>query len=320
MGSFVLAADLGGTNLRTAIVADDGRIVHRIKRPTPGDAHAIAKAISDSSQECISAVKGSERPKALCIAVAATINPSEGILRNAPNLPFLNGFDLAAAVEAEIDIPTVADNDATLAAIGENWRGASRGYANTICVTLGTGVGGGLILNGEPYRGVDGTAGEIGHICVEPEGVECGCGSRGCLEQYASATAIVRIARELLTAFPGSELNGKESFDSRELFESSMRSDPLAVEAFQITSRYLGIAMAGLVNVLNPEMIVIGGGMAGAWEIMNDPVNREIRQRAFRTPAERVRLVAAKLGDDAGIFGAARVALLSRTQTSTTIV
>jgi glucokinase len=169
-----------------------------------------------------------------------------------------------------------------------------------------------LIFNGEIYHGVDGSAGEIGHICVEPDGVPCGCGSNGCLEQYASATAIVRIAREMSAEFPGSPLSGLPELTALDLFTAARKGDMLASEAFRSVARYLGIALAGLVNVLNPEMIVIAGGMAAGWELLTDNVRAELEKRAFREPAERAKLVPAKLGDDAGILGAARLAYLSR--------
>jgi glucokinase len=319
MQTIILAADLGGTNLRMAAVADDGRILHRVRRATPDtDGDAVICAIVESARECIAEV--GEQPESLGIAVPATINMADGILRNAPNLPFLSGTNLADPIASILGIPVITDNDATLAGLGENWLGASRGFRDAICITLGTGVGGGLILNGEVYRGIDGTAGEIGHICVEPDGVPCGCGSRGCLEQYASATAVVRIARELLLAGPKSGLASVGSFTSLDLFEAGRANDVIAVEAFRKSGHYLGIALGGLVNVLNPEIIVIGGGMSAAWELIIGSVAAEMKKRAFREPAERVKLIPAKLGDDAGILGAARLAHLSHKQASSSIV
>jgi glucokinase len=310
MQTTILAADLGGTNLRMAVVAEDGRILYRVKRATPDtDRDAVISALVESARECIAEV--GEQPESLGIAVPATINMADGILRNAPNLPFLSGVNLADPIASILGLPVITDNDATLAGLGENWLGASRGFRDAICITLGTGVGGGVILNGEVYRGIDGTAGEIGHICVEPNGVPCGCGSHGCLEQYASATAVVRIARELRSAYPDSALAGAGSFTSLELFEAGRGSEALAVEAFRVSGRYLGIALGGLVNVLNPEIVVIGGGMSAAWELIIGPVASEMKKRAFREPAERVKLIPAKLGDDAGILGAARLAHLS---------
>ena len=239
------------------------------------------------------------------------INSANGSIFYSPNLPDLNGFDLAKAVAERVAMPVYIENDATAAAIGEQWLGASAGADCSICVTLGTGVGGGVIFNGEPHRGIDGTAGEIGHICVEPFGVECGCGSRGCIEQYASASAIVRMATELTSEFPDSPLAGRDEFESVDVFDAGSAGDPLALKVFERVGFYLGIGLAGLVNVLNPEVIVIGGGASAGWDLFMPEVRKQVRERAFQRPAERVRIVPAALGDDAGILGAAKVALRS---------
>jgi glucokinase len=220
----------------------------------------------------------------------------------------LDGFALAPAVAEKLGVPAVLENDANAAAIGENWIGASRGIRNSICVTLGTGVGGGIILNGSTLRGPDWSAGEIGHICVEPLGPPCGCGSNGCVEQYSSATAIVRMAREIRESYPASELHGKSGLSAFDVYEAGKSGDELAAEVFRLMGQYLGIALAGLINVLNPEVIVIGGGVAAGWDLFIGHVRDEIEKRAYCEPAKRAKLVRALLGDDAGILGAARVA------------
>ncbi|HNU08661.1 MAG TPA: ROK family protein, partial [Pyrinomonadaceae bacterium] len=218
------------------------------------------------------------------------------------------GFRFVAAVQSELGIRTIIENDATSAALGEAWLGASKGFDNSIMVTLGTGVGGGIIINGQPLRGPDGTAGEIGHICVEPFGAPCGCGARGCVEQYSSATAVVRLTRELESQYVRSELQNRSRLTSLDVFEAGKNGDELALEVFRQMGFYLGIALADLVNVLNPEIIVIGGGAAAGWELFVEYVRDQIRERAFREPAIRAEVVRAVLGDDAGILGAARLA------------
>ena len=217
----------------------------------------------------------------------------ENRIFSSPNLPELNGYDLADELAARLDIDVTLENDATAAAVGEHWLGASRGFAHSICVTLGTGVGGGIILNGEPVRGPDGTAGEIGHICVEPLGVPCGCGSIGCVEQYSSATAIARIANELRCKYPESAIAGYDEVDALTVFTMGMAGDDLCREVFRRAGTYLGIALAGLINVLNPEVIVIGGGAADGWELFIGHLRSEIEKRAFQQPAERARIVRA---------------------------
>ena len=311
MDEFVLAVDLGGTNLRMAVVGRDGGIIHRERCSTPhtGGAEAIVSAIANLAEKCRSAVDGNSLSRSLAIAAPVIMKLAEHRIDSAPNLPMLNGTDLAGELNRKLNVDVVLENDATAAAIGEHWLGASRGFDSSICVTLGTGVGGGIILHGKPLRGPDGTAGEIGHICVEPNGKACGCGSWGCLEQYASATAVVRMAREL-AAGSGSLLKDDVDLTAKDVFEAALKGDATAIEAFKRMGYYLGLALAGLANVLNPEVIVIAGGMAAAWDAFIEETRIQIKTRAFREPADRVKLVRAELGDDAGILGVASLALL----------
>ena len=308
---YVLAGDVGGTNLRIAAVSADGAILCQVSVPTPKTSVAadVAEAIRQAAETCVADAGGGQRPLAFGLALAALVNSRESRVLSSPNLPELNDSSLAKTLSEVLRLHVVLENDATAAAIGEHWLGSSKGVESSVFVTLGTGVGGGLILDGRVYRGIDGTAGEIGHISVEPDGHPCGCGSHGCLEQYSSATAIARIAGELLQADSASPLKAKAQFSSKDVYDAATAGDPVAVEAFRTMGRYLGIALAGLVDVLNPELIVIGGGAAGGWDFFIEHVKSEIRARAFRHPAERVRVVQASLGDGAGLLGAARVAL-----------
>ncbi len=310
MNKVVLACDLGGTNLRMAAVDPNGAILHRTKRDTPKSDRAdeVVRTIVESARECSSAVSASAEVVALAAAVPATVNVGKGVLMKAPNLPSLDGFRFVAAVQSELGLRTIIENDATSAALGEAWLGASKGFDNSIMVTLGTGVGGGIIINGQPLRGPDGTAGEIGHICVEPFGAPCGCGARGCVEQYSSATAVVRLTRELESQYANSELQNRPRLTSLDVYHAGKNGDELALEVFRQMGFYLGIALADLVNVLNPEIIVIGGGAAAGWDLFIEYVRDQIRERAFREPAIRANVVRAVLGDDAGILGAARLA------------
>lgn len=310
MDKIVLAVDLGGTNLRMAAVGAGGEIVARSKSATPrsDDPRDIAEAIIASAKDCHNPGAPEFDIQAIGIAIPAMSIGEGGIVNKAANLPSLDGFALAPAVAGKLGVPAVLENDANAAAIGENWTGASSGIRNSICVTLGTGVGGGIILNGTTLRGPDWSAGEIGHICVEPLGPACGCGSNGCVEQYSSATAIVRMAREIMGNYPGSELRGKLELSAFDVYEAGKSGDELAGEVFRLMGQYLGIALAGLINVLNPEVIVIGGGVAAGWDLFIGHVRQEIERRAYCEPAKRAKLVRALLGDDAGILGAARVA------------
>lgn len=314
MNKIVLATDLGGTNLRMAAVNQAGKILYRTKHETPKSERAdeIVNAIISAARECEEKTKKIGKVESIGAAVPATINASEGVIMKAPNLPALDGFRLSAIVSGELNMPIILENDANAAAIGENWLGASKKFQNSICVTLGTGVGGGIIIDGKILHGVDGTAGEIGHICVEPLGAPCGCGSRGCIEQYSSATAVVRLTRELENQYPKSILQNKTRLTSLDVYDAGKQGDDLALEVFRQMGFYLGIALGGLINVLNPEVIVIGGGAAAGWDLFIGHLEDQIHKRSFREPAERAKLVRAELGDDAGILGVAYQALNTR--------
>jgi glucokinase len=303
----IFAADLGGTHLRAAAVDQQGRIQSRFKQNTPqaGDPNAIVDAIVDAVREC-----GHAEISAVSIVVPGTVNVQEGAVVKAPNLPCLDGFHLANALSSQLHLPAILENDANAAAVGEMWQGAAVGCKTIICVTLGTGVGGGIILDGKLWRGVDGAAAEIGHMCVDPfGGVACTCGSRGCLEVFASATAIVRMTREASPRYPDSSLQGREDRTAEMIFEAGQQSDELALEIFRRMGVYLGIGLANLINILNPEMIVIGGGVVNGWDLFEKHMHHEVEERAFPLLAARVKIVRAKCGDDAGLLGAARLAL-----------
>jgi glucokinase len=311
MNEAVLAADLGGTNLRIAAVGPGGEILARAKCVTPRSDRPedVVSAIVTSARECLAGSAGAYSVRAIGVAIPAmSIDPVGGIVKKAANLPSINGFALGAAISGELGIPALLENDANAAAIGESWTGASKGVKNSICVTLGTGIGGGIILNGSILRGPDWSAGEVGHICVEPLGRPCGCGSTGCVEQYASATAIARMTQELMPGHPGSILAGTTDLTARCVYDAAKQGDDLAAEVFRRMAFYLGIALANLINILNPEVIVIGGGVAESWDVFIGPLREEIGKRAYSEPAKRAKLVPAALGDDAGIIGAAQIA------------
>jgi glucokinase len=307
----VLATDLGGTHLRAATVDASGRIHERVKQQTPKaeKADEIVRAIVAAARECESRTKErGAKIRAISVVVPGTVQTDTGIVTKAPNVPSLDGFRLAAALTSELSLPAVLENDANAAAVGEMWQGAGRGYRTIICVTLGTGVGGGLILEGKLWRGADGAAGEIGHIGVEPFGVACPCGSRGCLEVYASATAIVRMTREAGPRYPSSPLHTSEFLTAEKVYLSGLEGDEMALEVFRRMGVYLGIGLASLINVINPEAIIIGGGVAAGWDLFIGHLREQIAQRAFPIPAQRAQILRAERGDDAGLLGAAHIA------------
>lgn len=312
----VFVADLGGTHLRAGTVNCQGAIQYRLKRNTP---HAekpneIVRALVSAARECEEkALAQGRRISAVSVAVPGTVDVQQGVVIKAPNVPCLDGFRLNAALESELAWPANLENDANAAAVGELWQGAGRGHQTLICITLGTGVGGGIILEGALWRGADGSAGEIGHMGVDPfAGVPCGCGSRGCLEVYASATAIVRMTREAIPRYPNSALHVIENVTAETVYEAGMDGDELALEVFRRMGVYLGIGIANLVNLINPELIVVGGGVANGWELFEQHMRQQVLERAFPLPARSLKILRAQCGDDAGLLGAARLAFNAR--------
>ncbi|HEX6189508.1 MAG TPA: ROK family protein [Pyrinomonadaceae bacterium] len=311
----VCAVDLGGTNLRAANIDSSGRLHERVKSPTPESdkAEDIVNAIVAAVERCeAESAKRAARIEAVSVAVPGSVHAQTRAIVNAPNVPAIVDFGLAEALEAKLQRPVLIENDANAAALGEMWQGAARGHQTIVCLTLGTGVGSGIVLNGELWRGVDGTAGEIGHTSVHPFGsVRCKCGNIGCLEVYASATAIVRMAREGLAIHSGSGLYSlaSDNLTTEAIAEATASGDELALEIFRRMGTYLGIAAANIVNTLNPEMIVIGGGVSAAFDLFAARAREEMMRRAFPVPAARCQIVKAECGDDAGLLGAAWLAL-----------
>ena len=310
MSKKVIGIDLGGSNIRAAIVGPDGSIDGRVHVPTPKTLDAGQMA--DMVAKLVDELQGQNGASSIGLAIAAVVDAKRNRIVTSPNLSQLNDFDFAKELGERAGLDVVLENDATAAAIGEHWLGAGKGSENMICVTLGTGVGGGLIIEGEPVYGADGNAGEIGHICLDADGPPCGCGSNGCLEQYSSGTAIVRLTRELLANSPESSLHSHLEFTSQDVSAAAMQGDHAATEAFKIAGKRLGMALAGLVNLLNPEVIVIAGGVANSWDLFIGAAREELAKRAFQQPAERVKIVRGTLGDDAGVLGAAKRAFSNK--------
>jgi glucokinase len=304
----VFAVDLGGTHLRVALVDDTGRILKQHKQDTPkGDS---AQDIIDALAQAAECWGCNELPVvAVSIMVPGGVNCDNSVVLQAPNLPSLVNFPLKAELEQRLGWPVFLENDANAAALGEMWLGAARGCRNVVSVTLGTGVGGGVILDGKLWRGSHGTAGEIGHTTVDPfSGLKCKCGNIGCLELFASATAIVRMTRESLSSFPNTSLNG-DDLTARKVYEAGLGGDELALAVFKRVGLYLGIGLANVINFLDPQIIVISGGVVNGWDLFAAEMYRQVEERAFRAIVQQVKIAKAECGDNAGLLGAARLAL-----------
>ncbi len=298
-----IGVDLGGTNLRTALVSPQGDIFNRLKEPTKaseGREKVMARLIGNIERQLAHA-----RSRGLTIAGAGVgapgvIHADTGVVVKSPNFPDWNDFPLKQDLERELRLPVSVENDANAAALGEQWRGAGRGIGSMIFLTLGTGVGGGIVLNGRIWHGADGMAGEVGHMTIVPEGRVCGCGNRGCLEMYVSSRGILQSYEEA---------SGRShAVSSEDVYEAARAGEAAARKVMDETGRTLGIGIANLINIFNPEMVVIGGGVKDAWSLFIEEARAEIKRRAFAYPAERTRIVPSELGDDAGMIGAVAAA------------
>ena len=243
------------------------------------------------------------------IAFGGIVDSARGVTMKSYQIDGWTDFPLKEWAERQWDRPVFVENDASTAGLAESLLGNGRGCSRVFYITVGSGVGGGWILNGKVDNGQGLGAAEIGHMCVDPfGGVACTCGSRGCLEVFASATAIVRMTREASPRYPDSVLQGTEDLTAKTIFEAGQQGDELALEIFRRMGVYLGIGLANLINILNPEMIVIGGGVVNGWDLFEKHMHQQVEERAFPLLAARVKIERAKCGDDAGLLGAARLA------------
>lgn len=308
-GPVTLAIDLGGTNLRMALVARNGSIVARLRRPTCSSRgrSAFVDALRSATDELLAVAERRERTVAAIGAGVPGLVNSAGLLHAAVNLPFLDHTNINDLLQSVTGLPTFTANDANAAAVGEFRFGAGRPFGSFLLFTLGTGVGSGLILNGTLWTGCDGIASEFGHATVEPEGLACPCGNRGCLEQYASASALQAEARRQLEAGVASSLShvDRESLTAASVGQAAAEGDPLARQLLARAGRYLGQAAATAANLLNLEAFVLTGGMADSFRFIAPAMEQELKSRAFPAATERTRIVQGTLGDDAGLLGMA---------------
>lgn len=312
MAKFALAIDLGGTKIAAAVVREDGAIIAHATRPTDAQKGGdwVLNRVKEAVLEALDASRlHPERLAGVGMGTPGIVDAQRGVmLSDAVNIPDWQGRDLKAELERVLSVPAFVDNDANAAALGELIFGAGKGVNHLVYVTLGTGVGGGVIVNGELIRGATFAAGEIGHIPVDPNGPRCGCGSYGCVEAFASGPAIATRAREYVRQGVTTKLQTMASPDeitAEHVASAAQQGDPLACFVLAEAGKYLGIALAGIVNLLNPERIIIGGGVAQAGDLLLEPVRWEIRRRALLTAVDVVQVVPAALGTDAGILGAA---------------
>lgn len=310
-----VGVDLGGTAIKVGICDADGKLLHTFEGPTEvakgpdtvmDNIEKYVRLIVEQSPYDWSQVAG------VGAGVAGFTNVKEGVIILAPNVGFKD-VPIRSILEERLGKPVKIDNDANVAALGEVWSGAGKGIDHCVCYTLGTGVGGGIIINGRIVQGFSGLAGELGHMAVIPdlEAIQCGCGKMGCLETVSSATGIIRMANDAVERGDRTSLSLVESITAKDVFDAAKAGDEVAVRIVSRAAYYLGKAMAAVAVTLNPERFIIGGGVSKAGEFLFEQI-RETFMKLTPDPVTRgVSIVPAELGNDAGMIGAAGLFLRS---------
>ncbi|MFQ6066163.1 MAG: ROK family protein [bacterium] len=321
--NYIVGVDLGGTNIVSLLVGSEERIVAKDIRATlarEGKEKTLCQIVSS-----VRAVleKGelqgisSASIEGVGVGSPGPLNTKKGIIHFAPNLPGWNNVPLVSILEDQLKLPIFLENDANAAALAEWWIGVGKKVDNLVLLTLGTGIGGGIIIGGEVLHGAWDTAAEIGHMIIHEGGLVCGCGKRGCLEAYASATGVIKrtvsLIKEGRKTLLRQLVHGRlENITCELVYRAAEREDELSQEIAQETARYLGIGIASLVNIINPEMVILSGGMTAAGDLLFEPVRKYARKYALEVAIRGVRIVPAKLGENTGALGAAATVLKRR--------
>jgi glucokinase len=306
----VVGVDLGGTTIKAALVSGDLEILGRNAVPTDRRSQA---ALLDQITRLVESVTAGTRPAAVGFGLPSLIDQRHGLVLDSTNVP-LENIDFAGEMSSRLGVEVAVDNDANVACLAEARIGAARGASHVVMLTLGTGVGGGLLLNGRLYRGSVGVGAELGHMSIDEDGPPCqgSCPNRGCLEVLVSVTGVMAAARHVAAERPGGTVNAAlgrgEDVDARWVIEHAMRGDSDARRALETVARHLGVGLTNYSNIFNPELFVIGGGISSAGDHLLEPARAEYRRLAL--PGSIVApVVAAELGNDAGVLGAAAMVL-----------
>jgi len=310
---YIVGIDLGGTNIVAGTVSEDGSEIHGVlSEPTgaEGGPDAVVDRIVGLARKSMAAARG-KTIAGVGIGSPGPLDTKTGIVLLTPNLGWVN-MPLRDRVSAGLDMPATLDNDANCAIFGEWWRGAARGAQHVIGLTIGTGIGGGIILNGDVYRGASDIAGEIGHMTIDSTGRRCKCGNYGCLEAYASGPAIAARAIEGIevgadSALPRYVDNDLSKITAQVVYEAAHDGDEFALEVVRDTAKFLGAGVASLINIFNPEVVVICGGVTLAGDKLFVPLRGEVKRRAFKPAVDACRILPGELPGTAGVYGAAAV-------------
>jgi glucokinase len=310
-----IGVDLGGTTITAAAVdITSGTVLARHRVPTLAkEGHdAVMVRMADLVRTIVrEAELSTSHIGGIGIGVPGLVKLKEGIVLFLPNLPGTwPDVPLKATMEAAVGIPTFLLNDVRSFTLGEKTFGAATDVDTVVCLAIGTGIGGGVVVNGQLHLGIEGTAGEVGHQIVDAYGPPCGCGSRGCLEAFASGPAITAMALKAITQGRTTKIAELVSFDLNKvtpevIYRAAFDGDPIAQDIYETAGFYIGIGVASLIAVLSPQMVVIGGGVAQAGDLLFEPIRRTVHERAHVTPVDQIQIVPAQLGTDAGLIGAA---------------
>ena len=308
-----IGIDVGGTNVNIALVDDNGKIIYSNSVPTYAKmgyeytVNNIKQAIKDLMKETNTTPSDIE---GIGFDFPGQVDCKTGVVKLAPNIPGWVNVPIAQMIEDEFHIPTRIDNDVRCAALGELKFGAGRGCENFICITVGTGIGSGIVINGKVVRGATNAAGELGHIKLQMNGGPiCGCGDTGCLEAFASGPAIVAMAQEYIKGGKSTKFREMAAVEGGEITpymvaKAAEEGDPVAKRIFEIVGEYIGIGLTSVINLLNPERVIIGGGVAESGELLLGPIRKTIKERAMVVAGNAVEIVPAQLGNSAGVIGA----------------
>lgn len=311
MKQYFIGIDLGGTKISSAISLRDGSIIDKIVVETK--AELGQKAVMDRIFIVIDKLLQRTNISitdicAIGIGSPGPLDSKSGIIITTPNLPFKN-FNIVSELKNRYNVPIYLDNDANVGCIGEYKFGAGIGYKNIIYITVSTGIGAGAILGGQPYRGSTSNALEIGHTTVKPDGLLCNCGNNGCLEAISSGTAIAKAAKEAIKVNSDTSLSKYSNITSYEVFKEASCGDNLSVQVVNNALNYLGIGVANVISIFDPDIVIIGGGVSNAGEVLFDAVREVVKKRCFKAMSDNCIITKAKLGNDSGIIGALALAI-----------
>ena len=312
MSSHVVGIDIGGTKLAAVVADKDGNILHKVRKPTEsekGPRHAVQLILSMVDEVLDLATLRREDISGIGVSCGGPLDTKTGIIYSPPNLPGWDALPLKEMIESEFHIPTIIENDANASALAEARFGGGRGYDYVLYMTMSTGIGGGIVANGEIYHGANDSAGEVGHQILLPDGPLCGCGKYGCLEALCSGPSIARRAQEAVADQPHTKIlalaDGQvDRVRSEHVLQAARDGDALAIALVEETAYYMGWGIANLVNILNPQIVLLGTIAVAAGDLLLYPIRRTVTEMAMQRPLETVKIMPAELGDSIGDLAA----------------